>query len=121
MDASLQQVINELEGVPSEELTRVDAELRILTGLLFTSKQLASSAGNLDQLDTATRILERCIKAKQRSQKLQREEKSLVPVSDVQAFLEHIDNTLFEGLDTETASDLAEKIRTFRLSEPVQP
>lgn len=112
---SLKKVLDDLEDVDPEELTRVSNELRLMTALIIKSKALEGTADDLDDLDTISKVIERLVKSKQRAVALNIEENRLVPVSDIEVFLDYVETTLERY--TDQSYEIMTELQSFKISD----
>lgn len=119
MGSALSDVMTSLEEKPTHEMLAVDSEIRILTALEIACDRFEHAADDLETMDVSTRIIERIAKVKQRSQMIMIQAQKLIPSSDVQAFLDHVDAVIFDELEGAQAERVSGSIRNFRLPTPV--
>lgn len=115
---SLKKIIMELETVDPEELIKPESEIRLMQALLLKCKALETAPDSLEDLDVASRIAERLVKTKQRAQRIDMERQRLIPTSDVEHFLDYLEEVVYELVDGPTADTIVTRSRNFRLAEP---
>jgi len=115
VSASIAEVLAELEGVGSEELTNSADEIKLMQALIAKSDALKGEISDLKDLETLTRVIDRLVFSKQRTQQIQLQERQLVPVTDVKAFLDFVDETITD-LAPDAAIMIMNKLKTFKLS-----
>lgn len=113
---SLKQVISELDNVDSEELINPQNEIKLLQALIVKCKGLKDGTDSLNELDTISKIIERLIHAKQRSQKIMLEQERLVPAGDIKIFLNFIETTLVNFTGHDEASSIMNELTKFKIS-----
>ena len=114
---SLKDVLDQLQELPSEELLNADNELRLLEALIISSTALKNGTGDIDELDTLSRVIERLLKAKLKAIELKQQEERLIPASDVKIFLSFVENLLINRIDEAEAYELLDEMQTFQISE----
>lgn len=112
---SLHDVLSELEGKEGEDLINPQNELRLLEALILASKALGRDHTDLEDLETISRIVDRLIFAKQRSQKVMIEQKALIPATDVSKFLDYLDKTL-QNYVPDSSIKIMNEIKSFKIS-----
>jgi len=118
--SQLRDVLAELEGVDNEELIKADNELKLLQALIIQSKALQDGTGDLEDLDTISKVIDRLVKAKQRSQKIMLEQERLIPASDIKIFLNFVETTLIRFTGQDEAFDIMSELKNFKISNPNQ-
>jgi len=114
---SLKQVLDDMEGMPPEELTKVDNELRLLQALIVKSKAIENGTGDLNDLDTLSKVIERLIKSKQRAVALKIEEDRLIPAGDIQIFLDWMQQLLRDRIGQEQSFEIMTELENFKISD----
>ena len=114
---SLKQVLAELENVSSDELIQPEQEIRLMSALIMKCKGIQEGADDLRDLDTISKILERLIHAKQRSQAIMIEQQRLVPVSDVSRFIDFCEQLLIDRIGEDRGYEIIEQFKNFKLSQ----
>jgi len=114
---SLQEVLNELEDVDSEELLQPEQEIKLMQALIMRSQSLANGLSDLEDLNTISRILERLVSAKQRSQKIMLEQQRLIPAEDLKAFLGFMQGLLTRRFNVEQSNEIMGQLKSFKISE----
>jgi hypothetical protein len=114
---SLKKVLDELEGMPDEELTRVSNEIKLLQALIMKSRAIEQGTGDLNDLDVISKVIERLIKSKQRAVSLRIEEKRLVPIEDMQQFLQWMQQLLFQKVEKDKANEILTELENFKITE----
>lgn len=115
--SQLKEVLNNLEGVDGEELINADNELKLLQALIIKSKALEDSSGDLDDLDTISKVVERLVKAKQRAVALKIEKERLIPVEDLQYFFKWMEGLLTRKIGEDKAFEIINQLQNFSLSD----
>lgn len=115
--ASLKDVLAELEDVNTEDLIRPESEIRLMSALIMKAKAIENGLKDLKELDTISRILERLILAKQRSQGIMLEQNRLVPVQDIEIFLSFMEELLINRIGEDQAFDVMQKLKSFKISD----
>jgi hypothetical protein len=115
--SQLNEVLAELEDVNSEELIQPDAEIKLMQALLMKCKGLENGLDDLNDLDTISKIIERLITAKQRSQKIMIEQERLIPVTDIQLFLNWMEELLAKQIGRSETTPIMNKLSTFKISD----
>ncbi|MEX2632621.1 MAG: HGGxSTG domain-containing protein [Balneolales bacterium] len=113
----LQQILEELDNIDQDDLIDPINEIKIFQALILKSKELQNGSNDLDALDKLTKILDRLIQGKQRSQKILLEQQRLVPISDIQVFLVWMEELLIRETGDETAFKIINQLKHFKLSE----
>lgn len=114
---SLKDVLDQLQELPSEDLLNADNELKLLQALIIESKALKNGTGDIDELDTLSRVIERLLKAKLKAIELKQQEERLVPAEDVKLFLSFCESLLISRMDETEAYELIEEMQAFRISD----
>jgi hypothetical protein len=114
--SQLNEVLAELEDVNSEELIQPDAEIKLMQALLMKCKGLENGLDDLDDLDTISKIIERLIHAKQRSQKIMIEQDRLIPATDIQLFLNWMEELLVNRIGESEAMPVMNQLSNFKIS-----
>jgi len=117
---SLKKVLSQLEDMPPEQLTRVDNELKLLQALIIKSRTIEDGTGDLNDLDTISKVIERLVKSKQRAVALRIEEERLVPADDIRIFLQFVETTLVRFTGDDTAFEIMSELKNFKISNPNQ-
>lgn len=115
--AELKEVLAELDRVSSEDLIQPEQEIRLMSALIMKCKGLENGMDELKDLDTISKILERLIHAKQRSQAIMIEQRRLIPASDIQVFLNWMEDTLSREIGKEKTFTIMDKLKTFRIED----
>jgi len=111
---SLKSVLAELEDVSSDELIQPEQEIKLMQALIIASKSLQNDTPDLRDLDTLSKIIDRLITAKQRSQAILIEQQRLIPASDIERFLDFVEDKLFERFGAD-GTDIVDQFKNFRL------
>lgn len=114
---SLKEVLAELEDISTEELIQPEQEIRLMQALIMKAKALENGLNNLRDLDTISKIIDRLITAKQRSQAIMIEQDRLVPASDIQLFLKWMEELLIQKIGGEQAHEIIGQLSTFKISD----
>ena len=112
---SIKDVLDDMDSVSSEDLINPDNEIKLMQALILKCKGIENGADDLRDLDTASKIIDRLITAKQRSQAIMIEQKRLIPASDIERFLEWIEDVLIQETGEETGHRIISKFKTFRI------
>ncbi len=115
--SELKEVLAELENVTSEELVQPDNEIKLMQALIMKAKALENGMDDLKDLDTVSKILDRLIHAKQRSQQIMLEQQRLVPASDIQLFLNWMEELLMNRISQDKAESIMNELQNFKISE----
>jgi hypothetical protein len=115
--SQLKDVLAQLEGVDSEELIQPDAEIKLMQALLMKCKGLENGLDDLNDLDTISKIIERLIHAKQRSQKIMLEQERLIPATDIQLFLNWMEELLVNRIGESEAMPVMNQLSNFKISD----
>jgi hypothetical protein len=114
--SQLKDVLAQLEDVDSEELIQPDAEIKLMQALLMKCKGLEDGLDDLKDLDTISKIIERLIHAKQRSQKIMLEQERLIPATDIQLFLTWMEELLINQIGEAEAHPIMNQLSNFKIS-----
>lgn len=114
---SLKDVLIELDGVSSDELIQPEQEIKLMSALIMKCKGIANGADDLRDLDTISKILERLIHAKQRSQAIMIEQQRLVPASDIERFLDYVETLLIDRIGEQDGYAIIDEFKNFKLSQ----
>jgi len=114
--SQLKEVLAQLEDVDSEELIQPDAEIKLMQALLMKCKGLENGLDDLNDLDTISKIIERLIHAKQRSQKIMLEQERLIPATDIQLFLNWMEELLINRFGKAEAHPIIDQLSNFKIS-----
>ena len=114
---SLKDVLSELDGISSDELIQPEQEIRLMSALIMKCKGIENGADDLKDLDTISKILERLIHAKQRSQAIMIEQQRLVPASDIERFLDYVETLLVDRIGETDGYAIIEEFKNFKLSQ----
>jgi hypothetical protein len=114
--SQLKEVLAQLEDVSSEELIQPDAEIKLMQALLMKCKSLQNGLDDLNDLDTISKIIERLIHAKQRSQKIMLEQERLIPATDIRLFLNWMEELLVNRIGESEAMPVMNQLSTFKIS-----
>lgn len=112
----LQSVLAELDGVSSDELINPDNEIKLMQALILKCKGIQSGMNDLRDLDTISKIIDRLITAKQRSQAIMIEQQRYVPATDIERFLDWMEQLLNEKIGNEASYQVIEQLKTFKLN-----
>ena len=113
--ASLREVLAELEGISSDELIQPEQEIRLMQALIISAKALEGDP-DLKDLDTLSKIIDRLITAKQRSLMIMTEQKKLVPASDIERFLDWMEELLINRIGDD-GHDIINELKNFKLEK----
>lgn len=114
---SLKEVLAELENVSSDELIKPEQEIRLMSALIMKCKGLENGMDDLKSLDTISKILERLIHAKQRSQAIMIEQNRLVPATDIQLFLNWMEELLINRIGKDQTFEILDELQNFKISD----
>lgn len=114
---SLKEVLDELEDVSSEELVRPDNEIKLMQALLMKCKSLENGMDDLKDLDTISKIIDRLIHAKQRSQAIMLEQSRLIPAEDIELFLDWMQQLLSDRIGHDKANEITDELSNFKISD----
>ena len=114
---SLKDVLSELDGISSDELIQPEQEIRLMSALIMKCKGIENGADDLKDLDTISKILERLIHAKQRSQAIMIEQQRLVPATDIERFLDYVETLLVDRIGEQDGYAIIEEFKNFKLSQ----
>jgi hypothetical protein len=114
--SQLKDVLAQLEDVDSEELIRPDAEIKLMQALLIKCRSLEDGLDDLNDLDTISKIIERLIHAKQRSQAIMLEQERLIPATDIQLFLNWMEELLVNRIGESEAMPVMNQLSNFKIS-----
>lgn len=114
---SLKEVLADLEDVSPEELVKPDNEIKLMQALIIKAKALENDLSDLRDLDTISKIIDRLITAKQRSQAIMLEQNRLIPAGDIQLFLNWMEELLINEFGESDALDVMNRLRNFRISD----
>lgn len=112
---SLKEVLAELDKVSSNELINPDNEIKLMQALILKCKGIENGADDLRNLDTISKIIDRLITAKQRSQAIMIEQKRLVPASDIERFLDYVEGLLIDRMGDDGYA-IIDEFKSFKLS-----
>lgn len=113
---SLKEVLSQLEDVSSEDLINPDNEIKLMQALIIKAKALKDGVDELNDLDTISRVIDRLISAKQRSQAIMIEQNRLVPASDIEIFLSWMEELLIKKVGEADTFEIMNKLKSFRIS-----
>jgi hypothetical protein len=114
---SLSDVIEKLEQKDTEELIEPRNQIILLEALLSKCEGIKESVDNIHDLETVSKIIGRLIRAKQDSQSILLEQKTLIPAQDIKVFLQFVGTTLNEYVDSDKAGRILEQIQTFKITD----
>jgi len=114
---SLKDVLSELDGISSDELIQPEQEIRLMSALIMKCKGIENGANDLKDLDTISKILERLIHAKQRSQAIMIEQQRLVPATDIERFLDYVETLLVDRIGEQDGYAIIDEFKNFKLSQ----
>lgn len=112
---SLKEVMDELQNQDSESLMNPESEIKLLQALIISTKALQNDLSDLKDLEILSKIINQLVLSKQRSQQILLEEKRLIPATDVEAFLNYLDD-LLESSVPDQAIQIMTKIQKFKIS-----
>lgn len=112
----LQKILADIEDEPSESLTDPKQEIQLMKALIMSAEALRKDAQDLETLDALSQLINRLVLAKQRSQAILIEKHRLIPVQDIEAFLDHV-RTVIEAECPDTVELVMKKIKSFRVEE----
>jgi hypothetical protein len=115
--SQLKDVLAQLEDVDSEELIQPDAEIKLMQALLMKCNSLEDGLSDLSDLDTISKIIERLIHAKQRSQKIMLEQERLIPAEDLKVFLSWMESLLTMQIGQSQTTPIMNELTNFRISD----
>lgn len=113
----LSEILDELEDVDSESLIDPKSEIKLMQALILHSKALKREVSDLEDLERLSRIVDRLVFSKQRSQKILLEQQRLIPASDIERFLDFLEDLLIKQVDSGAAHQVMKQLKNFRLSE----
>ena len=113
---SLKQVLSDLENFSSDELINPENEIRLMQALIISAEALKNDIPDLKDLDTLSKIIDRLVTAKQRSMMIQVEQQRLVPVSDIERFLDYVETLLIDRIGDDGYA-IIEQFKNFKLSQ----
>lgn len=114
---SLKEVLAELDNVSSDELINPDNEIKLMQALILKCKGIENGADDLRDLDTISKIIDRLITAKQRSQAIMIEQQRLVPASDIERFLDFVETLLIDRIGETDGYAIIDEFKNFKLSQ----
>src|SRR5699024_4085742 len=114
---SLAEVLDELEGKDPEELLNANSELKLLEALIISSDALRKGTGDIDEVDTLSKVVERLVKSRQRATALEIERNRLVPASDIELFLDFVSDTLRKFNGPDKSNEIMQQLKTFKISD----
>lgn len=114
---SLKEILDQLDELPSEELISVDSEIKLMQALIISSKALERNLSDLNDLKTISEVIEKIVRCKQRSHKLQIEQSKLVPANDLRHFLTWLENVLIKEVGKDKSDAVMNKLTTFKISD----
>jgi|SRR5690625_413286 len=112
----LKTVLDELSEQSGDELLNPENEIRLMQALIISAKTLEDKITDLHRLDSISKIIERLVMAKQRSQAIMIEQKRFIPATDIEQFLSWMETLLIEKIG-EDGYDIIDKLKTFKLSD----
>lgn len=115
--SSLKSVLDELEDISSEELINPRNEIKLMQALIISAKALEKNLSDIHELDVVSRIIERLVHCKQRSQKILIEQERLIPAEDLKAFLNWMERLLIKRIGQEEANTIISKLIAFKISD----
>lgn len=113
---SLKKVLGELDGISSDELIQPEHEIRLMSALIMKCRALETGAQDLQSLNIISKILERLITAKQRSQAIMIEQQRLIPANEIRQFLDYVEGLLIDRYGSDS-NQLIEKFNDFTLTK----
>lgn len=114
--SQLKDVLSELDNISSDELINPDNEIKLMQALILKCKALENGFQELRDLDTISKIIDRLITAKQRSQAIMIEQQRLVPATDIERFLDFLETLIVERIGEQDGYAIIEQFKTFKLS-----
>lgn len=115
--AQLKEVLSQLEDVGTEELVQPDNEIKLMQALILKCKAMKDGSDDLDELDTISKVIDRLVKAKQRSQAIMLEQNRLIPATDVKIFITYTKNVLMQRIEDSEARQIIEQLENFKISD----
>ena len=112
----LKNVLYELENVDVEELIRPDNEIKLMQALLLSAQALKSNMTDPLNLEAITKVIDRLIAAKQRSQAIMTQQAELIPASDIRAFFDYLERMLENRYGYAEAADIITELKSFKIS-----
>jgi len=112
---SLKSILDELQEQDSEDLMNPENEIRLMQALIVSAKALKNDLEDMRDLETLTRIIHQLVLSKQRSQQILLEEKRLIPATDIEKFLDYLDELLNDYVPNQ-ALKITTEIRKFKIS-----
>lgn len=88
-----------------------------MEALILASKTLQSDLEDLEELETISKVIDRLVMAKQRSQKILLEQDRLIPASDIERFLKWMEELLIQQTDEGVAHSIINQLENFKLSD----
>lgn len=113
----LKDVLADLDNISSEDLIKPEQEIRLMSALVMKCKALESKLDDLKELDTISKVIDRLITAKQRSQAIMIEQNRLIPSNDIEKFLSWMEELLVNRIGEEQAFDIMHELENFRISD----
>lgn len=113
----LKEVLSELDNISSDELINPDNEIKLMQALILKCKALEDGFQDLSNLDTISKIIDRLITAKQRSQAIMIEQKRLVPITDIERFLDYVETVLIDRVGETGGYEIIDEFKNFKLSQ----
>jgi len=111
---SLKKVLAELNEISPDELINSENEIRLMQALIISASALKEDHPELKDLDTLSKVIDRLVSAKQRSMMIQVEKQKLIPASDIERFLDFVEDKLFERFGAD-GTDIVDQFKNFRL------
>lgn len=99
------------------DFTDPTEEIKLLQAVIASAEMLKRNVQDEDSLAAITRAISSLILSKQRAQQLQIERKKLIPFTEVEQFLRHVEQTLVRYLPEDEREKAIEDIRNFRLEK----
>jgi hypothetical protein len=115
--SQLKDVLAQLEDVDSEELVQPDAEIKLMQALILKCKAVENGMDDLKDLDTVSKVIDRLIHAKQRSQAIMIEQQRLIPATDIQIFLNWMEELLINRVGETEAHPIMNQLSNFKISD----
>lgn len=114
--SQLKDILNELDNLSNDELIDPGSEIKLMQALIISAKALKNDVSDLRDLDIISKVIDRLITAKQRSQAIMIEQQRLVPASDIERFLDFVESLLIDRVGEDTGYAIINEFKNFKLS-----
>ena len=113
---SMQDILEDFQDSETD-FTDPTEEIKLLQAVIASAEMLKKDTQDKQSLEAISKAISSLILSKQRAQQLQIERSRLIPVQEVELFLQWIESVLTRFVDTEQVPVIMEEIRNFKVED----